>query len=62
MDGLERAKRSDQWIKDGGRFIPHPASWLNAARWEDQGPENEPDPPGTRRLDNGHLFNPNAFV
>ena len=62
MDGLERAKRSSQWVKDDGKFIPHPASWLNAARWEDQGPEIEPDPPGTRRLDNGHLFNPNAFV
>lgn len=22
--------------RDGGRFIPYPASWLNSARWDDQ--------------------------
>lgn len=22
--------------RDGGRFIPHPASWLNAHRWDDE--------------------------
>jgi hypothetical protein len=25
-----------EWIKDGGQFIPHPASWLNGRRWEDE--------------------------
>lgn len=29
---------SEQWVKDGGQFIPMPASWLNARRWEDQMP------------------------
>lgn len=24
-----------QWTKDGGEFIPHPATWLNNRRWED---------------------------
>ena len=24
------------WLKDGGQFIPYPASWLRAARWEDE--------------------------
>ena len=28
--------RSDQWTKDGGQFIPHPATWLNQRRWEDE--------------------------
>ena len=23
------------WTKDDGQFIPHPATWLNARRWED---------------------------
>lgn len=27
---------SDAWTKDGGKFIPYPASWLNARRWEDE--------------------------
>lgn len=27
---------TDQWRKDGGAFIPHPATWLNGRRWEDE--------------------------
>lgn len=23
------------WLKDGGEFIPHPATWLHGQRWED---------------------------
>jgi hypothetical protein len=26
----------DTWLKDGGRYIPHPATWLNAGRWQDE--------------------------
>lgn len=36
MAGLERSKMLDQWNKDEGKFIPHPASWLNGCRWEDE--------------------------
>jgi uncharacterized protein YdaU (DUF1376 family) len=32
---VESAKRSDQWRKDNGQFIPNPATWLNQRRWED---------------------------
>jgi hypothetical protein len=24
------------WTKDGGAFIPHPTTWLNQKRWEDE--------------------------
>lgn len=27
---------SEDWTKDNGKFIPHPASWLNGHRWEDE--------------------------
>lgn len=27
---------SADWKKDGGQFIPHPATWLNGKRWEDE--------------------------
>lgn len=30
-----RAKRSTAWAKDGGQFIPYPATWINAQGWED---------------------------
>lgn len=35
MASLERQKGGEQWQKDGGQFIPHPATWLNGRRWED---------------------------
>ena len=35
MAGLFRAIDSESWLKDGGKFIPYPASWLNGRRWED---------------------------
>jgi hypothetical protein len=25
-----------QWTKDGGQFIPHPATWLRGERWDDE--------------------------
>jgi|GEM_PF-858701 len=36
MAGLERAKTSAEWQKEGGQFIPYPATWLNAKGWEDE--------------------------
>ncbi len=33
---VEKLKKSDQWSKDGGQFIPNPATWLNRGGWEDQ--------------------------
>lgn len=33
--GIRLAKSSEQWTKDGGQFIPHPATWLNRHGWED---------------------------
>ena len=27
---------SEQWQKEGGQFVPHPATWLNQERWTDQ--------------------------
>ena len=26
---------SDQWQREGGQFVPHPATWLNQKRWAD---------------------------
>jgi uncharacterized protein YdaU (DUF1376 family) len=27
--------QSEQWQRDGGQYIPNPATWLNQKRWED---------------------------
>lgn len=33
---VEQAKTQVDWLKDGGQFIPYPATWLNARGWEDE--------------------------
>lgn len=33
---VEAQKKSEQWQKENGRFIPNPATWLNQGRWEDE--------------------------
>ena len=33
---IAKQKNSEQWQKDGGQFIPYPATWLNGQRWEDE--------------------------
>lgn len=38
LAAVSRAKTSVDWSKDDGQFIPYPASWLNARRWEDEAP------------------------
>lgn len=35
MTTLEAVKCSDQWHKEGGRYIPNPATWINQGRWDD---------------------------
>ena len=36
VDAIERAKTSAQWQKDGGTYIPYPATWLNSKGWLDE--------------------------
>ena len=36
LAAVEQQKQTDQWRKDGGRFIPYPATWLNQERWTDE--------------------------
>jgi hypothetical protein len=35
IEAIKKACLSDQWRKDNGQFIPHPATWLNQGRWDD---------------------------
>ncbi len=36
LEAIKLAKTTPQWQKDGGQYIPHPATWLNAGAWEDE--------------------------
>ena len=38
LHAISEQKRSAQWSREGGRFIPNPATWLNQGRWEDELP------------------------
>lgn len=50
VTAAEDQARSEQWRKDGGQYIPNPATWLNQRRWEDE-PQSGHDvmPERTRR-------------
>lgn len=34
--------KQDAWTKDQGKFIPHPSTYLNQRRWEDEQPVTKP--------------------
>jgi len=36
LTAIDQQKASSQWTSEGGKFIPHPATWLNQGRWEDE--------------------------
>jgi len=36
MSALYDQKLSHDWRKDGGQYVPLPATWLNQGRWEDE--------------------------
>ena len=40
---IEAAKKSEDWIKENGKYIPHPSSWLNNHGWEDEVIEAAPE-------------------
>lgn len=46
--------KQDDWTKDNGQFIPHPATWINQGRWEDEptavAPVSQTQQPGSKRV------------
>ncbi len=42
LTSIEQAKKSEQWLKENGQFIPYPATWLSAKGWEDEDIEKNP--------------------
>ncbi len=36
LEALEKQKSSPAWQENGGQFIPHPTTWINGERWEDE--------------------------
>lgn len=42
VSAINQQSKSEQWAKDGGVFIPNPATWLNQQRWLDELPLSSP--------------------
>lgn len=36
MAAVERQKKWQRWNEEGGKYIPHAATWLHNRRWEDE--------------------------
>lgn len=58
FDALKWQRNQPQWTKDGGHYVPNPATYLNQARWEDEpfftatqpSRSSVPSPEETRRM------------
>lgn len=37
LDALEWQQFQPAWCDNGGKFVPHPATWLRGERWADEG-------------------------
>jgi len=48
LKAIESQRQGEEWRKEGGRFIPHPATWINGRRWEDA-TEGSPMGPNGRK-------------
>lgn len=42
LSALSDQMASDEWPKEM-QFIPHPATWLNQGRWQDEAPKHDPN-------------------
>jgi len=42
LSGLKAAISSPDWTKDGGKYVPHPTTWINGERWNDKIITNKP--------------------
>lgn len=45
LAAIEAQKKTAQWQKEGGQYIPMPSTWLNQMRWEDDADELPFEPP-----------------
>ena len=44
LTAVDNQKNGESWLKENGIYIPHPATWLNQKRWEDEPVKKWKDP------------------
>lgn len=47
---IEQHKKTEQWRRNNGQFVPHPQTWLNQERWNDEINAPSEDPEDLRNL------------
>jgi hypothetical protein len=52
LQKLAEQCQSAQWIRDAGQYIPHPSTWLNQGRWQDEPSETLTSPVSERTRQN----------
>ncbi|MCK5016423.1 MAG: DUF4373 domain-containing protein [Candidatus Peribacteraceae bacterium] len=60
LSSIEKAKKSGDWLKDGGKYIPYPATWLNGKRWEDEITEGGTREPSVKH--SRHIRQPGEYT
>lgn len=40
IQAVMKSAKTKDWLKDNGKYIPYPATYLNGKRWEDEGNES----------------------
>ena len=57
LQDIQRRRASAEWTKDGGQFVPLPATYLRGKRWEDT-PVSQQDGTVERQLRPGMRYSP----
>ena len=58
---IEHQRHSPQWTKDGGQFVPYPATWLRRQGWLDE-PDDDPDGIGDQNRAGGRMPTPEELA
>lgn len=53
IQAVENAKKTADWKKEKGKYIPYPATYLNGKRWEDEGGEPNAESTSNPRIKYG---------
>lgn len=53
MTAIGRARATEQWQRENGRFIPNPTTWLNQGRWDDEYEEGVHNGSDSKHSDGG---------
>ena len=56
VETLEVFKKSGQWTKNNGQYVPNPLTWINQGRWDDEIQDRNPQ----LRMPQTQTQNPNA--